>query len=134
MGSLGLALLLYTVISLMQKIEGAFNYIWQVPKIRPLAQRFSGYLTVIIIGPVLVFLSLGISVTLMNHRIVSSLSSVDPIGAVIHVAGSLVPVLLVIAAFTFIYVFMPNTSVKVLSAITGAAIASAHKTTYNQET
>ncbi|NKB18943.1 MAG: YihY family inner membrane protein [Alphaproteobacteria bacterium] len=124
LGSLGLALLLYTVISLMQKIEDAFNYIWHVPQIRPLAQRFSGYLTVIIIGPVLVFTSLGISASLMNHRIVTSLSSVEPIGAVINIAGSLVPVLLVIAAFTFIYVFMPNTRVRVLSAVTGAAIAS----------
>ncbi len=124
LGSLGLALLLYTVISLMQKIEDAFNYIWHVPQIRPLVQRFSGYLTVIIIGPVLVFTSLGISASLMNHRIVTSLSSVEPIGAVIHTAGSLVPILLVIAAFTFIYVFMPNTKVRVLSAITGAAIAN----------
>jgi len=124
LGSLGLALLLYTVVSLMQKIEDAFNYIWHVPQIRPLAQRFSGYLTVIIVGPVLVFTSLGISASLMNHRIVTSLSSVEPIGAVINIVGSLVPVLLVIAAFTFIYVLMPNTRVRLLSAITGAAIAS----------
>ncbi|MBK18241.1 MAG: ribonuclease BN [Rhodospirillaceae bacterium] len=124
LGSLGLALLLYTVISLMQKIEYAFNYIWHVPQIRPLAQRFSGYLSVIIIGPVLVFTSLGISASLMNHRIVTSLKGIDPIGSAIHTAGSLVPVVLVIFAFTFIYVFMPNTRVRVLSAMIGAAVAS----------
>ena len=41
LGSVGLALLLYTVLSLMQKIELAFNFIWLVPQERPLAQRFS---------------------------------------------------------------------------------------------
>jgi membrane protein len=123
LGSLGLALLLYTAVSLMQKIENAFNYIWHVPQIRPFTQRFSGYLSVIIVGPILVFSSLGISASLMNNTIVTTLTAIEPIGSLLHIASALIPIIMVIGAFTFIYVFMPNTRVRVLSAVTGAIIA-----------
>src|SRR3546814_11722241 len=59
LGSVGLALLIWTVVSLMQKIETAFNYIWHVAQDRPFAQRFSGYFSVLVIGPVLIFPSAG---------------------------------------------------------------------------
>jgi membrane protein len=58
LGAVGLALLLYTVVGLIQKIENAFNFTWHVKQSRSLPQRFSGYLSVIIIGPVLVFSAL----------------------------------------------------------------------------
>jgi len=124
LGSVGLALLLYTVVSLMQKIERAFNHIWDVPQTRPFAQRFSGYLSVIVIGPLLVFSAVGISASLMNSDIVATLSAIGPIGALIDTVGQLVPAALVVAAFTFIYVFMPNTRVRVLSAFTGALVGA----------
>ncbi len=124
LGSVGLALLLYTVISLMQKIERAFNHIWDVPQTRPFAQRFSGYLSVIVIGPLLVFSAVGISASLMNTEIVTTLSAIAPIGAVIDTVGQLVPAAMVVGAFTFIYVFMPNTRVRVLSAFTGALVGA----------
>ena len=55
LGSLGLALLLYTVISLLQKIEQSFNYTWHVVELRSIGKRFSDYLTVVMVGPVLLF-------------------------------------------------------------------------------
>ncbi|MEE8333523.1 MAG: YhjD/YihY/BrkB family envelope integrity protein, partial [Alphaproteobacteria bacterium] len=124
LGSVGLALLLYTVVSLMQKIERAFNHIWDVPQTRPFAQRFSGYLSVIVIGPLLVFSAVGISASLMNSKIVTTLSAVAPIGVLIDTVGQFVPATLVVGAFTFIYVFMPNTRVRVLSAFTGALVGA----------
>jgi len=48
LGAVGLALLFYTVISLLQKVERAFNYTWRVSRPRPLSQRFSDYLSVIL--------------------------------------------------------------------------------------
>ncbi|MDH3930474.1 MAG: YihY/virulence factor BrkB family protein, partial [Deltaproteobacteria bacterium] len=61
LGSVGFALLIYTVISLIQKIEQACNDTWQVNRSRPLSQKFSDYLSVILIGPLLVFSALGIT-------------------------------------------------------------------------
>ncbi|MBT5048737.1 MAG: YihY/virulence factor BrkB family protein [Rhodospirillaceae bacterium] len=123
LGSVGLALLLYTVISLMQKIERAFNFIWHVATERAFAQRFSDYLSVIVIGPVLVFASLGISASLLSGSVVTAVTAIEPFGTILHIVGRLLPFALVVAAFTFIYVFMPNTKVRLRSAFAGALIA-----------
>ena len=122
LGSLGLAFLLYTAVSLMQKIEHAFNVIWHVPEERPLTQRFSYYLSVILVGPVLIFSSLGISASLMSTEVVSTLSAIEPFGTLIGLVGLLLPFLLVMAAFTFIYLFIPNTQVRITSALAGALV------------
>ena len=55
LGSLGLGMLVYTVISLLHKIELSFNFIWRVNQARSIAQRFTEYLSVLVIGPFLVF-------------------------------------------------------------------------------
>ena len=123
LGSVGLALLFYTVISLMQKIELAFNFIWLVPQERPFAQRFSDYLAVIIIGPVMIFTSLAVSASLLSTTIVKTITAIEPFGSLIHFGGALLPFVLVVAAFTFIYVFMPNTRVRLASAFAGAVVA-----------
>jgi len=123
LGAVGLGLLLYTVVSLMQKIERSFNYTWHVTQHRSFAQRFSGYLIVLLIGPVLVFSSMGITASVMGSDAVAALTAIQPLGALVKLAGKLVPYLLIIAAFTSIYVFLPNTRVGVRSALVGAAVA-----------
>ncbi len=123
LGSVGLALLIYTVVSLMQKIERAFNYTWHITRHRSFAQRFSDYLSVLVIGPVLVVASLGITASVMNTSVVGSLTGIQPIGALVKLAGRLLPYLLIIGAFTFVFVFMPNTKVRLRSALTGAIVA-----------
>lgn len=123
LGSVGLAFLLFTVISLMQKIERAFNRTWRVSQDRPFSQRFSGYLSVVIVGPILVFSSMGITATLMSTSIVTTISAIEPFGTVIGWASALLPFALVVGAFTFIYIFMPNTRVNPVSAFTGSLVA-----------
>ena len=123
LGSIGLALLIYTVISLLSKIEASFNYIWQVPRARSLGQRFSEYLSVLLIGPVLVFSALGLTASMMNVSLLQELAAVQPIGIVIQYWVKLVPYLLVIGAFSFIYLFMPNTRVQFTAALTGGVVA-----------
>ena len=123
LGSLGLLFLLYTVVSLIQKIESSFNYVWQVERLRGLAQRFSSYLSVILIGPVLVFAALGVTATALNNSLVQQLMAVEPLGFVLLSLSKLVPYLLVIAAFSFIYMFIPNTRVNLGPALVGGLVA-----------
>ncbi len=123
LGSLGLLFLIYTVVSLIQKIESSFNYVWQVERLRGFAQRFSSYMSVVLIGPVLVFTALGVTATAMNNTLVQQLMSVEPFGVLIVSFSKLVPYLLVIAAFIFIYMFLPNTRVKFLPAFVGGVVA-----------
>jgi len=123
LGSLGLVFLLYTVVSLTQKIESSFNYVWQVDRLRGLAQRFSSYLSVILIGPVLMFAAVGLTATITSHSAVQRLMEVEPIGHMLVLTGKLIPYLLVIVTFTFIYIFIPNTRVKAVPALVGGVVA-----------
>lgn len=123
LGFLGVILLFYTVVSLMQKIERAFNFTWHITQERTFAQRFRDYLSVIVVGPVLVFSSLGITASVMSTTIVERLSATYLLGDVVEIAGRLVPYFMIVAAFTFIYIFMPNTKVRPRSALVGGLVA-----------
>ena len=123
LGSVGLGLLIFTVISLMQKIERALNDIWQVPQGRPFAERFSGYLSILMIGPVLVFSSLGLTASVGHSSVVQTIAEIQPFGYLIKVIGRIVPYMMIIIAFTLIYKLMPNTRVRWLPALVGGIIA-----------
>jgi len=122
LGSLGLALLLYTAVSLMQKIEVSFNHIWHISQPRSLGERFSRYLSVLLVGPILLFAALGMTATAMNIGVVRELMALEPFGQLIYELGRVMPYLLVIAAFTFVYVFIPNTKVELGPALAGGIV------------
>ncbi len=123
LGSVGFALLIYTVVALVQKIEAAFNFVWQIDRLRPLSQRFSNYLSVITIGPVLIFSAVGITATMLKTDIARQMVALEPFGTLMVSAGELIPYLLICLAFTFIYVLIPNTRVKFRAALVGGVIA-----------
>ncbi|MBE0622725.1 MAG: YihY/virulence factor BrkB family protein [Burkholderiales bacterium] len=123
LGSIGLALLIYTVVSLMEKIEESVNFIWHVAQLRSFARRFSGYLSVLLIGPVLLFSIIGITATIMATPQAERLLATEPIGGIAYALGQAIPVFFVIALFVFAYRFAPNTSVKLNAALTGGIVA-----------
>lgn len=59
----------------------------------------------------------------MNSSVVTQLIEITHAGALVTLGGKLVPYLLVVAAFTFVYFYMPNTRVRIGSAFFGALIA-----------
>lgn len=123
LGSIGLALLIYTVISLMQKIEESVNFIWHVAQLRSFARRFSGYLSLLLIGPVLIFSTIGITSTIMGAAQVRPLLAAEPVGGAVYALGQAIPVFFVIGVFVFAYYFAPNTKVRLTSALTGGIAA-----------
>ncbi len=123
LGSVGLGMLFYTIIALVQKIENAFNFVWRVKRSRSMARRFADYLSVVMIGPVLVFSALGVAATVLNNDVVRQLSSIEPFGTLLLVGTKLLPYLMIIGAFVFLYKFIPNTKVKLLPALIGATVA-----------
>ncbi|MCK9469278.1 MAG: YihY/virulence factor BrkB family protein [Porticoccaceae bacterium] len=122
LGALGLAMLLYTVVSLIQKVEDAFNHVWHTKSSRSLSRRFSDYLSVIMVGPVLVFSAMGITASLMSTDLVQTLISIEPFGTLLLIVTRLVPFMLVLLAFSFLYMLIPNTKVKFSSALVGALV------------
>ncbi|MFK5912856.1 MAG: YihY/virulence factor BrkB family protein [Woeseiaceae bacterium] len=123
LGSLGFALLLYTVISLIQKIEQSFNYTWRVSHLRSIGKRFSNYLTIVMIGPVLIFSALGITASIANVSLIQDAMQIESIGFLTNIIGHLLPYVLIITAFTFVYMFVPNTKVTFKSALVGAIVS-----------
>lgn len=123
LGSVGLAMLIFTVISLVQKIEQVFNFTWRVSKQRSFAQRFSKYLSVILVGPVLFVSAVGLSASLGGNPMIQAIVAAKPFGQLWETLGYLGPYLMISLTFGFFYVFVPNTRVQVTSAIVGALIA-----------
>jgi membrane protein len=123
LGTVGLVLLIYTVVSLLQKVEEAFNFIWHVSSLRNLPQRLSGYLSVVMVGPMLVVTALGITASVMSSALVSQLVAIEPFGTLFYALSKLVPYLLVIGAFTATYMIIPNTTVHWRSALIGGIVS-----------
>jgi len=123
LGAVGLAMLMYSVIALLEKIEDSFNQIWRTSEARGWIRRFSDYLSILLIGPVLIFSALGVTASMASTELVQKIIALEPFGTVYYLVGLIIPYVLIIAAFTFVYIFMPNTRVKFISALTGGICA-----------
>lgn len=122
LGSVGFAVLIYTGVSLLQKVEAAFNEIWQVRRLRPLARRFSDFVSVLLVGPVLMVTAMGLMASVAGTAAIDAAGS-GPLKVVVEEISRLTPYFLVTAAFTLLYMLIPNTRVRLLPALTGAIVA-----------
>jgi len=123
LGLLGLSALIYAAITLMRKIESAFNQTWRLKNRRSWVQRVSIYLGLLVIGPALVFSALGITASLANHSLLTAISEWPLLGSLVEIFGKFLPYMLVTGAFTIIYLTVPDTRVKFGSAFYGGLLA-----------
>jgi membrane protein len=123
LGALGLSMLFYTAVSAVSKMEGALNQIWHAAESRSLGQRFTSYLSVLLVGPVLGFTAISLIVSLKSSHVLKLLLSASAAGQLVYAAGRVFTYLLVSAAFTAIYLFLPNAKVRLRSALAGGVIA-----------
>jgi membrane protein len=124
LGSVGLLFLIFTVLSLVKKIENAFNATWNISVTRNIIQRFSNYLSVILIGPLLLFTSAGITASFNSSDVVDRFLSIEPFGTLLLFLGELTPYILTTISFALIYLLIPNTKVRLRSAVYGAVVAT----------
>jgi YihY family inner membrane protein len=108
LGAVGLKGLFYTVVSVIEKTEDALNRIWHVRRSRTLMRKFSDYLSILLVGPVLVFAALGIIASAQNNRLVQRVIALTPFKPeTVAVVWQLAPFVLLGAAFTLLYRFLP---------------------------
>ena len=119
LGGISLAFFIYTAISMVQKVEESFNYVWYVAKRRNLARRLTEYMVVLLIGPVVIVIALGMIASLRSNTMIQFLLGLEFLGPIFLATGKMTPYLLVTAVFTFVYMYMPNTRVRFFSALVG---------------
>ena len=119
LGGIGLVFFVYTAVSMIQKVEEAFNYVWYGSKPRSLARRFSEYLVVLFVPSIVMVVAIGMITSIQSTFVVQYLLNNPQLGPVFVFAGKFVPYLLISAVFTFLYIFMPNTRVNFKSALIG---------------
>jgi membrane protein len=119
LGSLGLIFLLYTTLTMIQKVEESFNFVWRVAQPRSLVRRISEYVSVMVIGPAVIIAALGLIATFSHTTPMRALADYQPFGTILLALGRLTPYVLVTAVFAFLYAYMPNTRVQLRAALIG---------------
>ncbi len=119
LGAVGLAGLFYTTFSLIDKIEEALNYIWRVRDARPLTRKFTDYLSVVLVGPVLVFTAVATIASAQSHWLVQTILRIEPVGTAVLWLTAFMPFALICLGFAFLYKFVPHTEVRFASALVG---------------
>jgi len=117
----GLLFLVITSVMTMMTVESAFNVIWRVRKSRPFAQRVVIYWGVITLGPVLVGVSLSVSTYILSQSLALSGTHHEPqlVGWMLEMAA--LP--LTVAAYSLLYIYLPNCRVEFRDALWGAVLA-----------
>jgi len=123
LASVSIVILLYSALSMAQKVEGSFNFVWRVDRPRSFWRRFSEYLSVMFVMPLLMTFAMGLTATLASATATSRLREWEPLGSWLASLSSLAPYAMVVAGFSFLYVFVPNTRVRLLPALIGGLFA-----------
>jgi membrane protein len=124
-GSVGLALLVWTLLSTLKKVEDSLNFAWQVEVSRSFARRMAEYLSLLVIGPLLVFAAVGLSQLVYNKGSTQLLEWLPWLANANRLMLKLVPLLMVSVLFTLVYRMAPNTRVRWWPAWAGGLVAGA---------
>ncbi len=116
------SILSFAVTSLMTMltIDNALNTIWGVHRPRPLGQRLLTYWSILSVGPIV----LGVSLTLTSYLASASAGYVTAPPPLVTLVLDLTPLVLLTAAYTALYVLVPNRRVEWRDALVGAFVAA----------
>ena len=117
----GLIFMLYTVMLLVNHIEIAFNEICQVKRKRSIFRTVTDYFAMFFLFPIFIVISTGISLFLATMA--NSMTDFLLLGSFVRKLIDLSPYMLMSLLFIGLYVFMPNTHVKVKNAIIPGILA-----------
>lgn len=122
---LGLIVLFWSVMKLLGKIEESFNEVWSVRKERNLWKKFSEYLAIMLVSPILIIMSSSLNVFLSTQveNIVNKIGILGVLSPAIFFSLKLVPYVIVWILFSIIYILMPNTKVSFSGGIFAGIIA-----------
>jgi membrane protein len=121
----GVILLLWAAISILGNIEDAFNEIWHVRKARTLVRKFTDYIAIMVIAPILIIVSSSLNVVVAS-KVQAIVQRIELLGAVspyILLLLKFLPYLSIWILLVLNYIVIPNTKVGLRSAILAGVAA-----------
>ncbi len=122
---IGIVILIWSVMSLLDEIESSFNHIWQINSSRPLLRKLTDYLAIMLIAPVFLILSSSLTV-FVNKELVDFIarsSILEFFKPIVGFLFKLAPYVLTWVVLTILFFFMPNTKVRLVPALVSGIIA-----------
>jgi membrane protein len=118
----GLALLAWTLIGTIKKVEDSFNFVWHVEQARSFARRLAEYTTLLIAGPVVLVGFLSLTHAALSSAPVQEVVQLPLLHRLRGTGIALAPYAMVTAFFTVLYMMVPNTRVQWRAALIGALV------------
>ncbi len=122
LGAFGVALLLYSVIMMLGNVEQSFNDIWGVKRPRSVVRKISDYISVLILGPLLMVVATALITSLSSNTIVRTLLSFPLFAHFYVLISTVLPHAVLWIAFTAMYLIMPNTRVRFFPALAAGVL------------
>jgi membrane protein len=123
-GTFGVAGILLSVILVLGTIEEAMNLIWKASGGRPLGRKLADYLTILVLLPISVNVTFAAGALLQTPALLAPLESLVPVAVLQPLLLKALPLGLVTLTFLIMYLFFPNTKVRLFPALIGAAVAA----------
>ena len=125
MAGIGVIILFWSVISLLDQIESSFNHIWQISSSRPWYRKFTDYLTIMLIAPVFLIVSSSITVFVSTELsdFIARSAILDFFKPIVSFLVKLAPYILTWIALTILFMIMPNTRVKFIPALVSGIVS-----------
>jgi len=122
---IGLVLLFWSVIKVLSHIEASLNDIWEIKESRTWGRKFSDYLAVMLISPILILVSSSATVFITTQitQLTQQIKLLGVLSPLIFLSFKLIPYVLIWILFTVIYVLMPNTKVNLKAGLVAGIIA-----------
>ncbi len=124
LGLVGVVVLVATLVLTLSSVEETFNRVWEVRVQRGWVRKFTDYLSVLVVVPLVVLATTTIWAGLSSLEVVQWFQGLPLLGPVASWSMGLGPMMLLAAAFVFIYLFLPNTSIPPWSAIMAGVVAA----------
>jgi len=122
---IGLILLFYSVMAMLNRIESSFNHIWQIRSSRPWYRKFTDYLTIMLISPVFIILSSSLTLFISTKlpEYMESAPILEFFKPMVSFLVKFAPYFLTWIALIILYIIMPNTKVNFIPALISGIIS-----------
>lgn len=117
----GIVMLLWTILILTDNIERSFNNIWQVKHPRTVFRKITDYFSMILLLPLLIVFSSGL--TIFMTTFLKEMESFTLLAPLMKFAIQLSPYVITWIMLIGLFIFIPNTKVKIKHAIIPGILA-----------